>query len=53
MTMRHDHDHRRDNNEADQHSHEHRAGLLGAIRRLVAPHSHDHAELIRHHFATG
>jgi cation diffusion facilitator family transporter len=46
MTMRHDHDHCRDGDEADLHFHERRAGLLGAIRRLVAPHSHDHAELI-------
>jgi cation diffusion facilitator family transporter len=46
MTMRHDHDHRRDSDEADQHIHEHRAGLVGAIRQLVAPHSHDHADLI-------
>jgi len=34
----HHHDH--------DHTHTHRGGVLGAIRHLVAPHSHDHAELI-------
>jgi cation diffusion facilitator family transporter len=39
MTFRH-HDH--------QHTqeHAHRGGVVGAVRHLVAPHSHDHAELI-------
>jgi cation diffusion facilitator family transporter len=49
MTMRHhDHDHHRDGDADHQHLHQHthRGGVLGAIRHLVAPHSHDHAELI-------
>jgi cation diffusion facilitator family transporter len=46
MTI-HDHDHDHDHN----HNHEHtgvsaRSSVLGALRHLVAPHSHDHAELI-------
>jgi hypothetical protein len=28
------------------HEHTHRGGVLGAIRHLIAPHSHDHTELI-------
>jgi hypothetical protein len=44
--MRHDHNHRRGADEADQHIHEHGGGLLAAIRQLVAAHGHDHAELI-------
>jgi cation diffusion facilitator family transporter len=46
MTMRHDHDHTRHDDEVDQHTHGQRRGLLGAFRQLVAPHSHDQAELI-------
>lgn len=52
MTMRHhDHDHDRGDYPGHHHTHEHhghahRGGVVGAIRHLVAPHSHDHAELI-------
>ena len=49
MTMRHDHDDPRHGDEVDRHlheHHEHRAGLFDAIRQLIAPHNHDHAELI-------
>jgi len=44
----HDHDHHGDGEAAHEHprGHTHRGRLPGAIRRLVAPHSHDHAELI-------
>jgi cation diffusion facilitator family transporter len=38
MTRHHHHDH--------DHEHTHRGGVLGALRHLVAPHSHDHADLI-------
>lgn len=42
--MTHDHDH--DHHEHDDHHHEHGAGLLGAVREIFAPHSHDHADSV-------
>jgi len=44
----HDHDQHRGGDPGHDHTrgHSHRGRVLGPIRHLVAPHSHDHAELI-------
>ena len=40
------HDHEGHDHDGHGHSHDHRGGLVGAVRHFFAPHSHDHAELI-------
>lgn len=44
MTDHHDHDHDHDHHDHD--GHEHAGGLLGAVREIFAPHSHDHADSV-------
>ena len=43
MTHDHHHDHHHDH---DDHHHDHGGGLLGAVREIFAPHSHDHADSV-------
>jgi cation diffusion facilitator family transporter len=43
---RHEHDHHDDHGHDHDHHHEHGGGLLGRLRRLVAPHSHDVADKV-------
>ncbi|MGI9164551.1 MAG: cation diffusion facilitator family transporter [Mycobacterium sp.] len=47
--MTHDRDHHHhDHHDGhhDDHHHEHGGGLLGAVREIFAPHSHDHADSV-------
>jgi cation diffusion facilitator family transporter len=50
-TRHHNHDHQHHDHDPHQgdepgHQHSHHGGVVGAVRHLVAPHSHDHAEVI-------
>ncbi|MGV0991158.1 MAG: cation diffusion facilitator family transporter [Mycobacterium sp.] len=47
MTDHHTHDHSdHDHGHDHPHGHKHRGGLLGAVREIFAPHSHDHADSV-------
>ncbi len=42
----HHHDHNHNHNGEHDHDHHHRTGLLGAVREIFAPHSHDPADSV-------
>lgn len=45
MSHAHEHGHEHDQHHEHEHEHEH-GGLLGAVREIFAPHSHDHADSV-------
>src|SRR4051794_20743691 len=46
MVAAHEHEHEPPHEHQHEHEHEHRDGLLGRIRHLVTPHSHDTADAV-------
>ena len=46
MSHPHDHDHEHDHHHAHDHDHDHAGGLIGAVREIFAPHSHDHSDSV-------
>ena len=42
------HDHAHDDHAHHEHDHGHGGGLLGRVRELLAPHSHDAADSVDH-----